>query len=143
MTKFKVHLIFIGILLSSLECSPSKRESFNIDVLMPLKYTSVPLDILVNFPQNYNGLNIETEGYFIATFEDLAIYKSKFDYYSDSKNKAIWINFNSELNSNLDDTCKKLNRRYVIVRGRFITKSKGHLGNYVGEVDNVYYISSN
>jgi hypothetical protein len=134
-------LFFIGVLsIFLLGCFSEKCIVAKVGKLMGHHYVPVLLDSLISFPEKYNGLNIETTGYFIARFEDIAVYRSKTDCNIGNKRNAFWIDFNQKLEISFSTNYQGLNAKYVKFRGTFNYAKKGHLNQYAGEFENVYYM---
>jgi hypothetical protein len=103
---------------------------------------------LKNNYSKYQGKNIELIGIYKFSFEKSALYPVSV--LGDDSKHAIWINFhkdvpliNNQTGVNLLDSYKefdKITNRRIRIRGKLNMNSKGHLGSYFGELNNVVSI---
>ena len=84
-----------------------------------------------------DGQYVETEGIFKWGFEELAIYPSQYA----STEISIWLEPHLDLLPEKEwNNLIKLAGKKIIVRGRIDTNSRGHLGQYLTTITNIYYL---
>lgn len=106
-------------------CDEEKAESF----------ISVTLNEIGN-EKIATSQQVEVEGFFHYYFEDVALYLAT----NKDISKALWLNFN-DLDSNKNNILEDLAGKKVKVIGVIDLTSKGHLGNYIGTLNNVICIT--
>jgi hypothetical protein len=80
--------------------------------------------------KKYENKLISIKGFYILSFENVALYQTKYDADNFNTNKGIWIN-----DTLSNEKLEKLKNSYVRVSGIFSTKRKGHLNQYIGTID--------
>ena len=133
-------LRYIMIVIFIVSCSLNQKLNYQIENVNSIDPIVVSFEELNQFTEKYDSANIEIEGYFKANFEDVSVYKSKDDYNDGNKKSAIWVNFNKNLGLYENDGLDKLDGKMIKIRGFFNSRNKGHLNQYLGEIDDVYSV---
>lgn len=102
----------------------------------------VEMQKIIQIPNKYDSVIVQTSGYFRGRFEDVAIYLSPQDIESDNYKNAIWIIFDKDLGLYEDEKWEKLQGEKLVVRGTFNSRFKGHLNQYSGQLTNVYFVEN-
>ncbi|WEK71055.1 MAG: hypothetical protein P0Y62_05735 [Candidatus Chryseobacterium colombiense] len=90
---------------------------------------------LIVTPEKYHNKTIQIIGYLNLEFEGNAIYFHKEDYENGSSRNGMWVSFNDEFSKKND--LQKLNKKYVIMIGKFDMNTKGHMGMFGGSIKNI------
>ena len=81
--------------------------------------------------QLYHLTNIELSGYFNYSFENVALYRTKFS----EMDEAVWIDFSNSLNESLkEETLERLTGKKIRIQGKFNSERQGHLRLFIGTV---------
>ena len=98
--------------------------------------------------KKYDSKLVEIEGYYIAQFEQSALFRSN----NRNNKSAIWIDFNTGdslkdsksgayLFSSSEET-NKINGKRIKIRGVFDFNLHGHLDEYFGEIKRICYLET-
>ena len=124
--KFLILLLFTLVLISCAE----KYEFGDKDLINGLSETRWT-DLKEN-TDNYDNDTILISGRFHTGFEDFSINKSS---------DGIWLNSFDPLSIN-QEVEEKINNRDVKLFGLFNPNKRGHLGRYLGTIEEVYYLKT-
>jgi hypothetical protein len=108
-------------------------------VLITLCFAQVqrqPLDVsllqLIATPERYDGRVVRVEGYLRLEFEESVLYLHKEDSEQMLSRNAVWISFGPQ-----SSKANGLRNQYVIVEGKFRSDKHGHMGAFVGAIEEV------
>jgi hypothetical protein len=90
---------------------------------------------LLKTPQRYDKKYVRVAGYLNLEFEGNALYLQKRDYDQHTIGKCFWVNFSDQLIK--DKQLASYSGRYVILDGVFDMASKGHMGVFAGEIQQI------
>ena len=122
----------------------NKAQTFITDNYGDTVYNVSIIKILSN-PEEYHNKKVVVIGYLHCSFENSAIYLSEEFSQIGSKENAIWVSYDNNveinplLNSNISLT--DLDRKYVLLAGFYDMNNNGHFGRYAGSIINVSTIS--
>ena len=130
------NLFFIGIItLAFVGCKSDQMLSFRVcNEETKKRYLKVDFDE-INSGKVADSQYVCIKGVFHYYFEDISLYPT-----SKENSKAIWINF-LKIDLAEDSILKRISGREVMVYGKLDLLSKGHLGYYMGTLNNVECIS--
>jgi hypothetical protein len=112
-------LLFFGLLL------PIVMRAEN-----QLIETTSLLQILAQ-PEKYDQKEVQVIAYLHLEFEGDALYLHREDFLNSILGNSIWIDTDGPIEP------KKLNDKYVIVRGTYDAKARGHMGLFSGTIKNI------
>ena len=134
---------FSMIMLVSLTASCSSKgerkiavndSASNGAILTPTEGLAVSLVKLIANPERYEGKVIQVVGYLNLEFEGDAIYLHKEDYEHGLIGNGFWLDFSGPLKKTDEIVNSK---KYVIIVGRFDSKSHGHMGLFGGTLKDI------
>ena len=99
---------------------PGKRSTWD----RPL---SVSLLQLIARPEEFDGEYVRAIGFYRTEHEGTSIYLHREDYEQAITKNALWVS---------RDTLA-LDRKHVLIEGRFNAKGQGHMGLFSGEINDV------
>lgn len=85
------------------------------------------LRLLAN-PEKYDGKEVQVIGYLHLEFEGNGLYLHKEDYDHSILDNMIWV----DATADMQKAIKEINDNYVIIRGVFDAKRRGHMGLFSG-----------
>lgn len=97
------------------------------------EYEDVSMVQLIANPEKYDGTAIQVIGFVGLEPEGTAVYLHKEDHENGLTRNALGLDVSDEI---LKER-KKYDRKYVIIRGTFNAKSKGHLSMNSGTIENI------
>lgn len=122
----------------SIQLSYSQKIHFSIPHRDTSNIIKVDIETLIKNIGNYENKWVETNGYVSAIFEDFSVTtpneKIKFNVVGFA---AIWL----ELNDKLKVSIPYLDGKILTLRGFITTKWKGHMNQYQGVLQDIYFIS--
>ena len=132
-----VSLIVCSLLILFFACRTSPKLSFDVPALdTTIHPTKISLSDLAKDYKAYNGKYIETEGTFHSHFEQFAVFTDK--KFLTSKTQAFWLDLNRKLQIP-EEAFGKMNGQQIRIKGKIDMTRKGHLGQYIATIDNIYY----
>lgn len=110
---------------ASTSASASAPDSSEIDTTSLIK--------LIAEPDKYEGKLIRTHGFIHREFESSAIYLHREDHEHRIRSNGLWL----DSGICVSRSGKPFNTAYALVEGRFTGASRGHLGLWSGEIQDV------
>jgi hypothetical protein len=88
---------------------------------------------LIATPEAFNGKEVQVIGFLRLEFEGNVLYLHEEDYTHHIYKNGLWLRPNAKMKANTD----KLNLHYVIIKGRFNARDKGHMGLGSGTITEI------
>ena len=101
------------------------------------EFETIAFEDLVLFTNTFEGKAMALTGFFNYEFESVALYKPKKDLNRNNMSHAIWLGFHPDLKLD-EEQLRSFHGKKVEVRGLFNSKWKGHLNQYIGELEMFY-----
>ncbi|MBK7103801.1 MAG: hypothetical protein IPH62_00755 [Ignavibacteriae bacterium] len=150
MLKFLIKIFLFVILLSHFCFSQNLLDS-NLVVVENLKFNQISILQLLSNPEKYHNQIVTVSGFLHNKLEDSALYFSKDHADFGIIENSIWLEYSDSLTvhySNQGDLTldsqsdiKRLDCRYVELRGRFNKNELGHFDVFPGTIENITEIS--
>jgi hypothetical protein len=88
---------------------------------------------LIATPEAFDGKEVQVVGFLRLEFEGNVLYLHEEDYRHRIYKNGLWVRPNAKMMANAD----KLNMHYVIIKGRFNARDKGHMGLGSGTITDI------
>jgi len=131
----KSYAITFFLLISSLACI-SQKPTFSIPHTDTSTAFKVDLLSLIKNIDKYDKKWVETSGNVIAIFEIFSIIPDEQIKITREGYPAIWLDTDNKLKVNSE----YLNGKKFLLRGKVNVNRKGHMGQYQGTLENIYYL---
>lgn len=92
---------------------------------------------IINTPWLFHGRKVTIIGFLRIQFEANALYPSEESAKYYPLGEGIWVNIINEMKQNHNE----LNRNYVEITGTFNAMSHGHMGLFIGTLENIEKVS--
>jgi hypothetical protein len=113
-----------------------KKYLFSIPNSTSTETIKIDLPSLILNIGKYDNKWIETSGDVMAFFEMFAIMPREDMKFQGTGVPALWLKLDDKMKVNTDS----LNGKSFIIRGRINKNSKGHLSQYQGTIQDIFYI---
>lgn len=106
----------------------------SVSAYSQLKHPVSIVELICN-PDKYDGKQVQIIGYLNLEFEGDAIYLHKEDYEHSIMQNGLWIE-EPKKEAFMGDK-GFMNKKYVIIEGKFKKDNKGHLGLWSGAIEKI------
>jgi hypothetical protein len=130
-------LVAVPLLLVA--SSPSAGKLFEVGHRDPAA-ESVSLIAIVANPEKYDGKHVQIRGAFRTEFEGNVVCVNVDDLTHSISKNCIWFNIGPNLNVQANGGLSRFNNSYMLLEGKFSSRSTGHLGMNSGSLENVWRI---
>jgi len=139
------YILFSSAMLCNYTVVAQNRQAIDSIKNRLADFETVSMMQLIATPNLYNGKRVQVSGFIHIKFEDRAIYYSKEQADYLTVGNSIWLDFSGSISAEplYPKKYRDINYfdgKYVVIRGRFSSKDKGHLGNFAGSIIDIDYI---